>query len=471
MRKFNVVFSEQNFINDFNETVRSFYPNATIDNDGEAIFLSQSYENNILESVVKISEKIYSRRDFCDFSDEILLKRYKKRYLKLLLYKALSTELNVTLPWGSLTGIRPTKLAYDLIKGGVSDVQRVLCDDFYVTEDRASLVAQIIDTQKGIYSTKDTNVDLYVNIPFCVSRCSYCSFVSALTKDKEKLLLPYARALHKEIVSALEIVKNRGLNLRSIYCGGGTPTSFSVELLKEVFDGLNIPKVEFTVECGRPDTISREKLDYLSSIGVTRISINPQTFNQAVLDEIGRQHKVSEIYDAYALAREYPFKINMDLIADLPKDDAKSFLHSVDECIRLSPDNVTIHALSIKHSSKMQEECYDNRLNASTELIKSVDEARSRLNHAGYNPYYMYRQKNTSGNLENIGYAKEDSQCVYNVDIMEETTSIISCGAGGISKRVFSDSGRIERQNVVKNIEQYLREIDEIIAKKVAFFN
>ena len=470
MHKFHVVFNEQNYINDFNETVRSFYPYATIDNEGEAILLEQSYAENILDSTVKIFEKTYNRRDFCKFSDEILLKRYKKRYLKLLLYKALSTELGVCLPWGSLTGIRPTKLAYDLVEGGEIDVKRAFIEDFYVTEDRASLVCDIMSTQKGVYSTDENDVDLYINIPFCVSRCSYCSFVSALTKDKEKLLLPYARALHKEVKSAIEVINNRDLNLRSVYCGGGTPTSFSVELLKEIFEGLSIPKVEFTVECGRPDTVSREKFDYLKSIGVNRISINPQTFNQAVLDAIGRQHKVEEIYDAYHLAREYPFKINMDLIADLPNDTPQSFLYSVNECIKLNPDNVTIHALSIKHSSKMQEDSYDNRLNASCELISSVDEARRMLYTAGYLPYYMYRQKNTSGNLENIGYAKNGAQCTYNVDIMEETTSIVSCGAGGISKRVFHHSGRIERQNVVKNIEQYLREIDEIIAKKVVFF-
>lgn len=471
MRKFYINFEEQNYINDFNETVRSFYPHATIEEEGEEIFLSQTQSENSLKSVVKISDKTFERIDKLEETDEILIKRYKKRYLKLLLYKALSDTLNVELPWGSLTGIRPTKLAYDLVSAGVENPKTALIEQFYVTKERADLVSKIMEAQKPIYSTDSKNVDLYVNIPFCVSRCSYCSFVSALTKDKEKLLLPYAKALHEEVKSALSLIKRGEYNLRAIYCGGGTPTSFSKELLSVIFDDLDIPKgIEFTVECGRPDTIDCQKLDYLSKIGVNRISINPQTFNQSVLDVIGRKHSVEEIYDRYSLARKYPFKINMDLIADLPGDNAQSFLNSVEECIKLSPDNVTIHALSIKRSSKMQEENYDNRASDGKTIIEAVDLARERLIEAGYMPYYMYRQKNTSGNLENIGYCKKDCQCVYNVDIMEETTSIVSCGAGGISKRVYGSTGRIERQNVVKNIEQYLREIKEIIAKKEGFF-
>lgn len=470
MRKFKIIFDQTNYVNDFNETVRSFYPHATVSEDGEGIILSQSLVGNFLESSVKICEKTYNRRDKIEDFDEITFKRHKKRYLKLLLYKALSDTLSVTLPWGSLTGIRPTKLAYDLKNSGEVDAVDALISQFYVSNERANLVKTIMNEQKGIYSTNPRDVDLYVNIPFCVSRCTYCSFVSALTTDKQKLLLPYAKALHKEVASALDLIKSRGYNLRAIYCGGGTPTSFSKQLLQEIFDGLDIPKVEFTVECGRPDTIDEEKLSYLASIGVNRISINPQTFNQTVLDIIGRKHSVDEIYDAFCVARKFPFKINMDLIADLPGDTPQSFLRSVAECIKLNPDNITVHALSIKHSSKMQEEKYDNRLNSSTSLLDAVDEARKILSDAGYKPYYMYRQKNTSGNLENIGYAKSGTQCVYNIDIMEETTSIVSCGAGGISKRVFDECGRIERQNIVKNIEQYLREVDEIIAKKEVFF-
>lgn len=470
MREFQIIFDEPNFINDFNETVRSFYPHATISESGEPIILSYKLVKNSLESCVKIGQKSYTRRDIVENFDEIILKRHKKRYLKLLLYKALSDTLSVVLPWGSLTGIRPTKLAYELKTAVDMDTVDVLINQFYVSEERAKLVSTVMSQQEGIYSTNVTDVDLYINIPFCVSRCTYCSFVSALTNDKKKLLLPYSKSLHKEVDCALNMIKSHGYNLRAIYCGGGTPTSLSKDLLEVIFDGLDIPNVEFTVECGRPDTINEEKLSYLASIGVNRISINPQTFNQAVLDIIGRKHSVDDIYSAFSLARKFPFKINMDLIADLPGDTTQSFLNSVEECIKLNPENITVHTLSIKHSSKMQEDNYDNRLKASNSLIDAVDKSRKNLITAGYYPYYLYRQKNTSGNLENIGYAKSGTQCVYNVDIMEETTSIVSCGAGGISKRVFSERGRIERQNIVKNIEQYLREVDEIIAKKEAFF-
>ena len=237
-----------------------------------------------------------------------------------------------------------------------------------------------------------------------------------------------------------------------------------------VFDGITIPRVEFTVECGRPDTVSEEKFDYLASIGVNRVSINPQTFNQSVLDLIGRKHTVQEIYDAYSLARKYPFRINMDLIADLPSDTTESFINSVSECVRLAPDNLTVHALSIKRASKMQEDSYDNRQNTSNNIVSAVDTARDIIYQGGYKPYYLYRQKNTSGNLENTGYTKNGAQCIYNIDVMEETTSVISCGAGGISKRVFGEFGRIERQNIVKNIEQYLVDVDQIICKKEIFF-
>lgn len=469
MYKFQIVYDEENLINDLNETVRSFYPHATTSDDGDIVLLTQELADKKLISRVKIFDITKERIDLLDETNEILKKRYKKRYLKLALYQALSEFLGVELPWGSLTGIRPTKLGYDLLaqnkKAGES-----LREDFFVTEKRASLVDQIIQTQTGIYSTDSRDVDLYVNIPFCVSRCSYCSFVSALCDDKKKLLKPYAETLAKELSAAQDLIIKKGLNLRAIYCGGGTPTSFSAELLDIVFKNLTIRGKEFTVECGRPDTITEDKLELLSKIGVTRISINPQTFNQTVLENIGRNHTVEEIYSAYKLARKYDFKINMDLIADLPGDDYQSFMNSVKKCIELSPENITVHSLSIKHSSKMQAENYDNRARVS-DVAKMVDDGRALLLENGYKPYYLYRQKNTSGNLENTGYTKDGHVCVYNVDVMEETTSTVSCGAGGISKRVFHQDGRIERQNVVKNIEQYLKDIDEIIVKKIRFFD
>lgn len=469
MYKFLVKFENENLINDMNETIRSFYPHATTSDDGDIILLSQEFLDFNLKSTVEIFNKKYTRIDKVFETEEILLKRYKKRYLKLALYEALQDFLSVKLPWGSLTGIRPTKLGYDLLDKGL-DVVESLKGDFHVTQERANLVKEIIDMQKGIYSLDALDVDLYINIPFCVSRCSYCSFVSALCEDKKKLLLPYAETLSKEISYAQDIIEKKGLNLRAIYCGGGTPTSFSAELLKIVFSSLRLKPQEFTVECGRPDTITRDKLDLLSQLGVTRISINPQTFNQSVLDNIGRNHTVDEIYKAFDLAREYNFSINMDLIADLPGDTYDSFVSSVQKCISLKPENITVHTLSIKHSSKMQAENYDNRARVS-DVARMVNDGRELLRQNGYKPYYLYRQKNTSGNLENTGYTLDNCACIYNVDVMEETTSTISCGAGGISKRVFHEGGRIERQNIVKNIEQYLKDIDEIIIKKVSFFD
>ncbi len=470
MRKFRIVCDEINFINDMNETLRSFYPHAEPDDDGDVITLSQSYNNGILSSNLTLDSTLYTRKDFLSSTSPILFKRYKKRFLKLLLYKTLSDLFNVSLPWGSLTGIRPTKLGYELSSESDKPVSEILTRDFYVSSKKSSLVEEIMRVQKDIYDREENSVDLYVNIPFCVSRCSYCSFVSAILEQKKKLVEPYVLALQKELMEAERIIKENGYKLRSIYCGGGTPTSFSAQNLSKIFENLKIRGKEFTVECGRPDSVDLEKFNVLNSIGVNRVSINPQTFNAQVLENIGRKHSVEEIYKAFNLARKYPFDINMDLIADLPGDNLESFYNSVEECIKLNPENVTVHTLSIKRSSSMQAENYDNRINVKDTLSEMVNGAREKLKRAGYSPYYLYRQKYTSGNLENTGYAKEGKACVYNVDVMEETTSTISCGAGGISKKVTKDLGRIERQSIVKNIEQYIREIDEIIEKKRIFF-
>lgn len=470
MRKFFITCYEKNFLNDLNETLRSFYPYAIQADEGEEINLNQIFDNGVLVSVLKLKDRSYSRTDKINTTSSILIKRYKKRYLKLLLYKTLSDEIRVSLPWGSLTGIRPTKLAYELYKETETDPIKRLTEEFFVSEEKSQLVGDIITNQKDVYDRSKNGVDLYVNIPFCVSRCSYCSFVSAIFDQKKKLVAPYVEALKKELLAAEEIIRKNGFNLRSIYCGGGTPTSFSAENLYEIFKNLKVRGREFTVECGRPDSITEDKLNALYNLGVNRISINPQTFNKSVLEIIGRKHSVDAIYESYDIATKYPFNINMDLIADLPGDNYESFIDSVDKCIELSPANITVHTLSIKHSSSMQAENYDNRINGTKTVSDMVSNARLRLKSADYAPYYMYRQKYTSGNLENTGYAKPGKACIYNVDVMEETTSTVSCGAGGISKKVLHEDGRIERQGIVKNIEQYIREIDEIIEKKAKFF-
>lgn len=471
MRKFFITCQEENFLNDLNETIRSFYPHIIQTQDGEEISLSQTLNGAELKSSLKLGGAEYSRIDEIDTASEILIKRYKKRYLKLLLYKTLSDILDVELPWGSLTGIRPTKLAYELEKESEGTSIIRLNNDFYVSSQKCDLVKDILQTQKDIYDKSENGVDLYINIPFCVSRCSYCSFVSAILEQKKKLVEPYVEAIVKELNAAQEIILRNGYKLRAIYCGGGTPTAFSAENLYNIFKSLSLRGREFTVECGRPDSINEDKLKVLNDVGVSRISINPQTFNQSVLENIGRKHSIDAIYDAFNIARKYSFDINMDLIADLPGDDLDSFLLSVDKCIGLNPENITVHTLSIKHSSSMDAENYDNRKFGNSLVSSMVDGARQRLNAAGYLPYYLYRQKYTSGNLENTGYAKPDKVCIYNVDVMEETTSTVSCGAGGISKRVTKECSRIERQGIVKNIEQYIRDIDEIIDKKAKFFD
>lgn len=470
MREFKIVCYEENFTNDLNETVRSFYPYANTSEEGEIIELKQSLNGDNLTSILILNANVYTREDKISSESPLLIKRYKKRFLKLLLYKTLSNLFSVNLPWGSLTGIRPTKLGYELMGENGGNISQKMIEQFYLSPEKSNLIEDIIFEQKNIYDRDNDSVDLYVNIPFCVSRCTYCSFVSAIIDQKKKLIQPYVEALSKELVEAQKIITENGYKLRSIYCGGGTPTSFSAENLFEIFKNLTLRGREFTIESGRPDSVNEDKFKAFFDLGVDRISINPQTFNPDVLERIGRKHSVEDIYTAFALARKFPFNINMDLIADLPGDTLESFLSSVDRSIELSPENITVHTLSIKHSSSMQSENYDNRINTDNLPSQMVSGARERLKNNDYFPYYLYRQKYTSGNLENTGYAKKGKACIYNVDVMEETTSTISCGAGGISKKVDKFTGRIERQGIVKNIEQYIREIDEIIDKKRKFF-
>lgn len=396
--------------------------------------------------------------------------RYKKRYAKILLYKILK-KLNPDkkLPWGSLTGIRPTKLYYELIKEHKGDYMKAmneLMDEFGVSYEKAMLVKEIIKNQR-IVIKNDNLVDLYINIPFCPSKCYYCSFISMpIDKCKDKLE-PYLDALIKEINDAKELIERKNYIIKSIYIGGGTPTILSAEQLKRLLDVIDYNVNEFTVECGRPDTITKDKLDVLKEHGVTRISINPQTFCNKTLKEIGRSHTSQDILEAYRLALNYNFVINMDLIAGLSHENFTTFKKSISKVLEYYPDNITIHTLSIKRGSELKETNGDTA--SVDDVQKMVEYSYKTLIEAGYKPYYLYKQKNMIGNLENIGYFRENPS-VFNIDSMEEFASIIACGANAISKRYWSLYNKIERWANVKNIDEYINRIDEMIAKKNELF-
>lgn len=399
---------------------------------------------------------------------ELKEKSVRKRKVKVFLYDILSAHLGKTLPWGSLTGIRPTKLARDMIESGEikeSIVAEVFERELRVSKSKAKLVPMILRNQRCIIRN-DNLVDLYINIPVCPTRCYYCSFISnELSRVKDKLDL-YLDCLIKEIAAIREIISKKAYIVRTIYIGGGTPSVLSEEQLDRLLSELNFAVTEFTVECGRPDTITASKLDVLKKHGVSRISINPQTFCEATLKRIGRPTKNAQVLEAYSLALERGFVVNMDIIAGLAGEKLGVFKRTIKTLLELSPDNITVHTLSVKNGSILKNEgASDNGVSA------MVDFAQKSLLENGYKPYYLYRQKHQLGGLENVGYFKDDKVCIFNIDSMEETNSILACGAGAMSKRIFNTEKRIERQSNAKFIEDYISRIDEIIEKKREFFS
>lgn len=393
--------------------------------------------------------------------------RYRKRHAKIALYNLLRQATGKSMPWGSLTGIRPTKLARQLIKENV-DWQDTFRNLLGVSPSKTALVADILEQQGALTDADGGSADLYVGIPFCVSRCSYCSFTSGEIARLKKYVEPYVDSVCLDIKQTIQFARERNIRLKNVYFGGGTPTSLTAEQLDKVMSCIDFTPNEYTVEAGRPDTITADKLDVLKRHGVSRISINPQTFNQSVLDVIGRKHTVADVYDKYALARKYGFIVNMDLIAGLPGETVEMFEYSVDEAIRLNPHNITVHTLALKHGSILKESNYSN---AETDVKQMVEYAHSQIYKHGYLPYYMYRQKYMSDNLENVGFCKPNTACAYNVGIMEEITNIMACGASAISKRIFAAEDRIERAANAKDVITYIDRADDYLSKKAELFS
>ena len=438
-------------------------------------FLEQTitFESDTIKSIIKTNIN-NNTKDFIDVEQFFYVQgtlqysKHLKRFVKNALYKVLKNLTGKVLPWGSLTGIRPTRLAYELIENGIKDefIKPILKKNFDISTPKLKLLAQILDAQKDIYTTDEKAVNLYVNIPVCTSRCSYCSFISSEVKKCRHLLDRYSDLVEQEIKFCLELIQSRGQYIRTVYIGGGTPTALAPAQLDKILSAVPKNTLEFTVEAGRPDTITKEKLDLLDFHNVTRISINPQTFSQNVLNTIGRGHTIEDFYTAYKMARDnYKFLINMDLIAGLPEDDLNSFKQSINRTLDLKPDNITVHTLALKSGSVLKQQEYNN-----FEMIEDmVNFAYKTIIGSGYMPYYLYRQKNMLGNLENTGYCLPKKQCVNNIDTMEESISVIACGAGAISKRLFG-GGKIVRSANVKNIDDYINRFDEMKKRKENLF-
>ena len=474
--KLKFLTNETQFDNDYKDMVRAFYPYVVLNETSENFIKldleeieNKKYKVNICLDIkcLKI-ERYYENVFNLEKSTSLLeIKSLKKRISKIKLYEVLSELTGVNLPYGSLTGIRPTKLFRETLEKGI-DAKKYFEDELHVSLGKVDLISRIVKNQDRVYTKDERYVDVFVNIPICTTRCSYCSFLAAELCRVKNLICPYTQEVVEEIEMTKKIIKEKGFIVKSVYIGGGTPTSIDDESFEKIVSAANFNCSEYTVEAGRPDTITREKLDIMSKCGVTRISINPQSFCQKTLDLIGRKHTIQDIFDVYKMAREYSFDINMDLIAMLPGETFEDFKYSVDTAISLNPDNITVHTLALKKGSKLMENNYSN---VSENLpSKMVDYAMNAILNAGYEPYYMYRQKHMSGNLENVGYCKKNKECIYNIDIMEETTSIIANGAGAISKKLDISKNQITRLPEAKGLDVYLHRKDSIIEDKYNFF-
>ena len=397
-----------------------------------------------------------------------------EREMAVVLYKLLSEYTGKSQPWGILTGVRPIKLFRSLCeRNGKEFAESYFMDKLLVSKEKTKLSSVTEEYERKIlsFSRKDS-FSLYISIPFCPTRCSYCSFVSQTIEKAQKLVQPYFDLLCREIEYTGEIVKKSGLQLESVYIGGGTPTTLSalqlsalIEKLRACFDITHCR--EFTVEAGRPDTIDKEKLIAIRDGGVDRISINPQTLNDSVLEVIGRKHSSSQTLQAYSLARETGFThINMDLIAGLPSDTVDSYKSTLDCICELFPESITVHTLALKRSSRitLQGKGIDTDKNCSAAAMLEYGEKK--LAGYGYHPYYLYRQSRMEGNLENVGWSRDGFDGIYNVFVMDETHTIIGCGAGAVTKLKVPDSTSLSRIFNYKYPYEYINGFEEMLKRK-----
>lgn len=391
-----------------------------------------------------------------------------------LLYKLLCDFTGLTQPWGILTGVRPVKLLRRLAEES-SEEQAVkkFEKDFFVSNEKIALSRETEHNERKILElSKPESFSLYVGIPFCPSRCSYCSFVMASIERAEKLIEPYTKLLCEEIKRTAEIANKLGLRLETVYFGGGTPTTLSAEQLDTVLGTVNnsfdmSTCREFTVEAGRPDTIDIAKLFALKENKVDRISINPQTVNNEVLKTIGRKHTAQQFFDAFELARKCGFdNINTDLIAGLPTDTTESFKNSLDSIVRLNAECITVHTLCMKRASRLTTEGVTLDLQQARDAREMLAYTQNVLGQNEYIPYYMYRQSRMVGNLENVGWSKRGFESLYNVYVMDETHTILACGSGGVTKLKRNNPDYLERIFNFKYPYEYIDRFDELIQRK-----
>lgn len=479
----NVILKGHDFKYEVAELIKLFTTQFKfVDNKDVGMTLENSvvyYNDKVFSKTVYLEnyQAIYDSLDHRSIAglSEQEIKKVTKETIKRSMYNVLMKKFNSYVPWGILTGIRPVKIVHTLLDKNLSDedIRENLKTNYLISDEKIDLALNIAKRErKFIYPIDKNKISLYVSIPFCPTRCYYCSFPANPLKQFGHLKKDYIDKLIIEIKGLAKLLKETNKEIETLYIGGGTPTTLDAEemdiLIKALFKELDLSKIkEFTVEAGRPDTINREILECLKKNNVTRISINPQTMNQSTLDKIGRGHSVEEIIEAFNLAREIGFdNINMDLILGLEGENVEMVRNTLEEIKKLSPESLTVHTLAIKRASKLKEKMDEYVLTQYEEMVKMIDLSMEYAKEMNLNPYYMYRQKQMLGNLENIGYAKEGYECIYNMQIMEEKQSNYALGAGSISKFVYVDEDRIERVENVKNVEQYIDRVEEMIDRK-----
>ena len=442
---------------DFTELIKIF-----LSPDDFSAYTQEEFEN-ISQAEKASGQTVY----FNDILSE------DKNLIKREIYSFLSSETGKTPPWGILTGVRPVKLTGEIFErtGIEKSVFHELLDTYLLSREKAELLINTYKYQQKVCGKAEpSSVGVYIGIPFCPTRCLYCSFTSNQVPDNE--IARYLEALKKEIEYTGRRMRETGLWPESIYIGGGTPTTLTAgqldRLLTAVEDNMDLSRtVEFTVEAGRPDTITLEKLKVIKKHGVQRISINPQSMKERTLELIGRSHSPDDIVKAFEKSASAGISaVNADVIAGLPEEEPEDFAETLKRILKLDPENITVHTLAVKRASRLVEMDRDYHYRQSERVKKMLEISKEMLAGAGYMPYYLYRQKHMAGAFENVGYCKEGTPCIYNIRIMEERQTVLALGAGGISKMYYPDENRLERVPNVSNYEIYISRLDEMLDRK-----
>lgn len=413
-----------------------------------------------------------------DYYKETVISENIKEDIKRLVFSSLKDITEEEYPWGILVGIRPSKIALKYLEEGKTEEEiiEIFKKKHLASEEKAKLCIEIAKTEVSFVNNDSKKIAIYIGMAFCPTRCFYCSFAANPIMGNKRLVNPYLEALIYEIREMKKYVDERSLNIETVYFGGGTPTAVNNEefelIMQEAYNAFVEGKgiKEFTVECGRPDSITKEKLETMKKFNVTRISINPQTMNDETLKMIGRGHNSKDVIEKFNLARSMGFNyINMDMIIGLPGEGIKEVLHTKEEILKLHPDSLTVHGLSLKRASILYENFILKKgiqVKKQTELADMYEESRILAKKLGLHPYYMYRQKNMVGNMENLGYSRKGAECIYNIQMIEDKQTIIALGADAVSKVVFLEEGRIERFANIKDVREYCNRIEEMVEGK-----